>query len=279
MTKIVEVRYCVRDHEDGDGEPMVATHGAYCARCWGRLDMPLKLMPDMIQHLIGNAIPSTSAQEERVSSSGEAPLPFNQTAFDDASELYSLAVYWSAVWAVTLVTQPPSYDPPTDRNGYPYRLGYGARRTVWKNDRGTIVGLPASTSPEEAHRAIATHTRWIRDRLDTILASGAEDDIDAMTDAMRTVWKINARWPRVERPTFSVMPCPRQECNAKIAIYPPAYRGDAKRIVCTAGHWYPEEEYDHLTEVFLQVKREELKTQRIAERLARKHGIPRRSQA
>lgn len=277
MTKVEEIRYCVRDHEDGDGEPMVATHGAYCVRCWARLDMPLKLMPDMIQHLIGNAVTSTSAQEERVSSSGEAPLPFNQTAFDDASEIYSLAVYWSAVWAVTLVTPAPSYDPPTDQNGYPYRLGYGRRRAVWKSERGTIIGLPLGTTPAEAHAAISAHTRWIRARLDTILASGAEDDIDAMTQAMGAIWKINARWPRVERPTFSVMPCPRQDCGAKIAIYPPAFAGDARRVVCTAGHWYPEEEYDHLTHVFLQVQRERLQAGQVAKRLAKKHGIGRKT--
>jgi hypothetical protein len=216
------------------------------------------LAAELAQHLIGNAIRSSGSGDggERVDSSRDAPLPFNQAAFDDANELYSALVYWSVTWAQQMRTPAPD-------------VAQGA----WRNARGTIVGLPLDVAPATAATLVGTLARWIKARLDTILAAGRPDDVDAMTDTMADIWRINARWPRIEKPSYSAMPCPRQECGAKIAVYPPAFPGDDRRIVCTAGHWYPDEEYEHLRLLFADVAKDRARTERTARHLIKKHGI------
>ena len=61
-------------------------------------------------------------------------------------------------------------------------------------------------------------------------------------------------------------------CKRRLAVYPPAFPGDSRRVVCTAGHWYPEEEYEHLILVFEQHAKEEKKTRQVADRLMKKYG-------
>lgn len=250
-----------------DGQtPFGATHGRYCSRCWGRLDTPLSQAGELVGHLIGNAVRSGGASDDRVDSTRDAPLPFNQAAFDDANELYSLLVYWCVVWSEHMRTPAP-----TQAQG------------AWRNDRGTIVGLPLDVTTEASTVIVTALAGWIRHRLDTILNLDTPDDIEAFTDAIGDVWRMNARWPRIERPAYSRMPCPRQDCGAKIAVYPPAFPGDTRRIVCTLGHWYPEEEYEHLREVFIQVQRERaaenLRTSKSAAELMRLYNIGRNTPA
>jgi hypothetical protein len=273
--QIEEKRTCVRGCTRTDGSLMEATHGDYCARCWGRVKSALSVTAELAQHLVGNAISSGGASDDRVDASREAPVPFNQAAFDDASEVYSLLVYWVTVWADHLRTRVPSFQPPSDENGYSYRLGYGRRRTAWRNGRGRIIGLPADTTPGEAHLAVEALSRWLRDRLDLILASGHRDDVDALDEAIRDVWRINARWPRLERPAYSPIPCPREECGRRIAVYPPGFPGDERRALCDAGHFYLETEFEHLKNVFMQVAEEQKRANKVAAHLAKKHGFHR----
>ena len=249
-------RFCARGCTRDDGSGMRATHGAYCARCHGRIHGALLIAGELTGHLLGNVISTGTGGGERVDGSRDAPVPFNSAAFDDVNELYSLLVYWATVWAGTLRQPVP-----------------GVAVRAWRSDTGRIVGLPRSTSPADGQRLVTNLAGWLLDRLDTILGSGVADDVDAMSEAVRDVWRMNARWPRIERPSFSAMPCPRQDCGARLAVYPPAFEGDDRRVVCTAGHWYPEEEYEHLIRVFEQVAREEAKTARVAARLAKRYGI------
>lgn len=254
--QIAAVKPCTRECTREDGTLLGATHGGYCARCWGRLSTSLAVCGELAQHLVGNALTGASSDGDRVDNSKSAPVPFNAAAFDDASELYSALVYWATVWADALNVKAPA-------------IAYGA----WRNGRGTIIGLPVDTTPEAAAGAASNLAGWIRDRLDSILALGKRDDVESFTETITDVWRMNARWPRIERPSYSAMPCPRDDCGARIAVYPPAFPGDDRRIVCTAGHWYPEEEYEHLRHVFEQVAKERAKTGRVAARLAKKYGI------
>lgn len=256
MGEIEVERFCVRGCTRDDGSGLVARHGAYCARCHGRIRTALLISGELAGHLLHHGVVMRTAEAERVDSSSEAPVPFNAAAFDDVNELYSLLVYWVTVWAGTLRQPVP-----------------GVAVRAWRSDTGRIIGLPRSTSPVDGQRLVSGLAGWLGDRLDAILSADRPDDVDAMSDAVRDVWRMNARWPRIERPSYSAMPCPRQDCGARIAVYPPTFEGDDRRVVCTAGHWYPEEEYEHLIRVFEQVKREEAKTARVAKRLAKRYGI------
>lgn len=248
---------CENECLEPDGKtPRLATHGRYCVRCWGRIDVPLSQAGELAAHLIGNVLPSSIADDDRVDGSRDAPLPLNQNAFDDASELYSMLVYWTDVFAKAI-----SHPEPEHAAG------------SWRNGRGTIIGLPLNVSPEEGAKMVTTLTQWLRTRLDRILGTvDNDDDIQAFTEAIGGVWRMNARWPRVEKPSYSKMPCPREDCSAKIAVYPPSYPGDTRRVVCTSGHWYPEEEYEHLLLVFRDVRTQKAKAAKVAERLAAKYG-------
>lgn len=245
---------CARGCARADGSPYLATHGAYCGRCWGRLDSALASAAELTWHLIGNAITTSGGNGEKVDASKEAPVPFNQAAFDDANELYSLLVYWADVWAGHLHNQTITAD-------------------GWRTQNGTIVGFPATVTPRTASEAVGRLAAWVRHRLDMILASPHRDDIDALDEAVRDVWRMNARWPRVEQAAYSAMPCPREDCKQPIAVWPPTFPGDTRRIVCKGGHWYPEEEYEHLILVFQETAREHKRVERTVARLAKKYGI------
>lgn len=246
-------RGCARAGTEDSPVILPATHGRYCARCHGRIDHALIQAPELAAHILSNVTSTGGGQDERIDSSREAPLPFDKAAFADVNELYSLLVYWSQVWAEKLDHLRPA---PAAR--------------AWRNARGTVTGLPAGADPTAASKEVARICRWLRDRLDDILTLDP-DDVDEFDAGIRDVWRMNARWPRIERPRFSDMPCPRQDCGQKIAVYPPTFPGDAQRIVCEAGHWYPPEEFEHLVLVFQQTQLEQAQGNRVAARLARKY--------
>lgn len=229
MTDAVLERPCVRGcTRAGTDDNMPARHGNYCARCYGRIDQALIQAPELAQHILGNVTPGGGASDDRVDSSKEAPLPFNQNAFDDVSELYSLLVYWCNIWA-----------------DYLEQLAPAPAARAWRRDSGTVVGLPVTTTADDGSREVGRMSRWLRDRLDSILTL-APEDVDEFDDGIRDVWRMNARWPRLEKPRFSDMPCPAAGCEARIAVHPPAEPGGVKAIACESGHYYPEEEYDEL---------------------------------
>lgn len=254
MTEPVLARPCVRGcTRAGTDDNMPARHGNYCARCWGRINQALIQAPELASHILANVVPGGGQSDDRVDSSKDAPLPFNQNAFDDVSELYSLLVYWCGIWAGYLEVREIA---PTAR--------------VWRRGSGTVIGLPANIAPDDAYREVARMTGWLRDRLDSILTL-APEDVDEFDDGIRDVWRMNARWPRLEKPRYSDMPCPATGCEARIAVHPPVEPGAAKAIACDSGHYYAEEEYDELA-VELIAKRLEAKRQ--ARRAGGRKGGP-----
>ena len=128
-------------------------------------------------------------------------MPFNQAAFDDVSELYGLLVYWCQEWAGYLEVREIA---PTAR--------------VWRRVSGTVIGLPANVTPEKGSAEVARMTGWLRDRLDVILTL-APDDIDEFDEGIKDVWRMAARWPLIEKPRYSKMPCPELGCDARIAVF------------------------------------------------------------
>jgi len=247
-------RSCVRAGTEDTPDYLPATHGAYCARCWGRLDQALIQAPELAAHILGNITNTGGASDDRVDSSRDAPLPFNQAAFDDVSELYGLLVYWCQEWAGYLEVREIA---PTAR--------------VWRRVSGTVIGLPANVTPEKGSAEVGRMTRWLRDRLDEILTL-APEDVDEFDAGIKDVWRMNARWPRIEKPRYSVMPCPTDACGKRIAVYPPAFPGDAQRVICDNGHFYPEEEFDGLIAGFRQSQAEAARAAKVAAHLTRKFG-------
>jgi hypothetical protein len=247
---------CANGCARADGAPYPAHHGNYCNRCFGRIDIPLITAGELAQHLLGNALTSRGAGDEKVDTSSEADVPFNQGAFDDVNDLFAGLAHWARVWAAHLHQQAPA-----------------AAASGWRNARGVIIGLDADTTPETGAKKVQDIATWLRVRLDDILTTTHTDDITGLMDTMSNVWRINASWPRVARPEYSSVTCREDDCNRRIAVFPPAFPGDERRISCDAGHWYPEEEYEHLILVFQEEAKERKKTKRIADRLAKRYGI------
>jgi hypothetical protein len=246
------VRGCIRAGTDDNPQHLPARHGRYCGRCRGRIDHALIQAPELASHILGNLISTGGGAGERVDSSREAPLPFNEAAFADVSELYAMLVYWTETWADYLEEIKPA---PAAR--------------AWRRDSGTVAGLPAGMTPEAGAHEIGRMTSWLRTRLDTIL-SLAPEDVDEFDEAIRDVWRMNARWPRLEKPRYSDMPCPAAGCGARIAVFPPHAPGGVKSITCDNGHYYTEEEYD---EMALDILAQRL----AAARRARKDGRARQA--
>ncbi|ANJ26805.1 hypothetical protein [Agromyces aureus] len=245
-------RQCVRAATEADPQILPATHGRYCSRCWGRIDQALIQAPELTEHILGNVTSTGQAGGERVDATKDAPLPFNEGAFADANELYSLLAYWCGIWADYLEVHTPA---PAKR--------------AWRRKSGTVVGLPAGTTPQIGARDVGLMTRWLRERLDNILDL-APEDVDEFDEAIRDVWRMNTRWPRIEKPRYSDLECPASECEAKIAVYPPAEAGGTKSVACDGGHYYSEEEFDELTVQLIAQRLERA-------RLARKAGRQRQS--
>lgn len=247
-------RRCVRPGTEDDPQIMPARHGRYCARCWGRINVALIQAPELAQHILGHVTSLGGASDDRVHASKAAPLPFNAAAFADVNELYALLVYWCGIWADYLEQRTPA---PAAR--------------AWRRDPGdgrtaTVTGLPAGSTPEVGSRDVGMMARWLRVRLDTILTL-APEDIDEFDEGIRDVWRMNARWPRIDQPRYAAVPCPVMDCGKRMAVYPPAFEGDDRRIVCDGGHYHPEEEYDHLLLV-IQQSRAELAREALKQRRA-----------
>ncbi|WP_020097400.1 hypothetical protein [Microbacterium sp. 11MF] len=255
-----EVRYCQR-HDTDPTHENTATHGRYCTSCWARLDMPLTQAGEIAGHLVGNMITSGSAGTDKVDTANDsAPLPFNQAAFDDVNHLYATLVYWSGHWASIL-------------NQKPARVLAGS----WRDNNGTIVGLPVGVTAARAAEAVGVAAHWLKIRLDAILVTTHTGDIDAMGEQLRDIWRMNARWPRATQAAYSQVPCGHDDCGARLAVWPPAFPGDSRRVVCAAGHFYAEDDYEALVMSYAkeqkEKRQEQAKTERIAQRLAEKYGI------
>lgn len=247
---------CIRKGTEDTAEPelLVARHGQYCARCWGRIHGPLGEAPAVVEHVISMLTSGGQPDVKVDGKADQAPTPFNSQAFDDANETYKSLVYWSHIVAAAIRANPPS-----------------PARASWRTRDGRIVGLPANIAPNQARYIVGVMSTWLRMHLDTYLFAALPAEVDALTDAMRDVYRISARWPRKSRPHYSDMPCPKDECTGKIAVWPPENPGDDEKIMCTGcGLILMPDQYEHFVLVFKQTQLERAQAAKVANHLMRK---------
>ena len=118
--------------------PMLAMFGRYCEDCYGKTDRQLLVAGELTEHILHQLAPSGQGENDGSKRTKKSPpLPLNATAFDDANEIYSSLVYWASVWSTRLNVQMP-----------------GPARRAWRNDRNTIIGLPADITSSAARYAV-----------------------------------------------------------------------------------------------------------------------------
>lgn len=252
------IRGCIRK---GTDEPLPARHGPYCNRCFYQYVRALDIAAELVEHVTSLITYQARLDDDKVSTSGDAPVPFNLDAFHDANETFRRLAYWASVWAGYLGTTPPS-----------------TQGRVWRNSAGKIMGFRRGIPAEHARRQTAHVARWLTDRLDMILQLATDrhaitEDIDAWRDDLKDVYRINARWPRDPKPRYSDVPCP--DDGARLAIYPPLEFGDDERIVCEkCGRHFPVENYEFYVRLFREAQIERERTARTAQHLFRKYLQP-----
>lgn len=240
------VNGCTRTGDDGQPQPLLATFGRYCARCFHRTDEALLTAGILARHLVENISARSAAENDGSKRTKKAPpLPLNVAAFDDANEIYSSLVYWSSVWATRLNRQMP-----------------GPARRAWRNDHNTIIGLPADITPTAAHQAVGTIAKWLSINLPDMFRHPFTADIDEFRAAAEDVYRIMARWPMEEHPRYVPLiqcwiPVEDQVCNNRIKVFPPKFAGADRIIRCDYGHVFPEDEYDRMSGLFRQIRKDQ----------------------
>ncbi len=209
---------------DDEGEILPATHGSFSTPFYRRAKGGLDVMPELIGHIVALHTARCGASDDRVHTTKELPLPFSMQAWDDANEVYALGVEWVGTFSRALKAPAP-----------------GPAARAWRNEWDEVVGLPPHVEPHEAREVTATMSTWLSQHLDRILG---HDPAQALrfSEALRTIYRINARWPRHEPTSWSRLPCPKDQ--SRIGIYPPDHLAGDKRYVCEAGHIMSQEEYE-----------------------------------
>jgi len=238
-----------------NNEALTATHGHFSEGFYRTLDAAIKKAPGVIEHVI-SLITASGGAEDRVDGTREVPLPMSTQAFSDVNEIYSILVYWTKAFAEQFNLQMP-----------------GPAARAWRNDRGTIVGLPTDISASDARYLTGVMTTWLGIHLENICELDPEDVTD-FRDNLRYVFQTDARWPQQEKPRYSDMPCTNNGCNGKIAVYPPRNFGDSERIICeTCGLHYEPDQYEELIIVFRQARIEMRQAQATTAHLMKKYQI------
>lgn len=118
--------------------------------------------PEVVRHIRTQVVPSLGGNGSgmRVSGSKEPPLPFRETAVDDANEVYAALVMWVAEWSRALDVQPPS----TVLVAW-YRFNWAGNAEA--------IGLPGEATPEGAHGLTQIMVTWLLLHHDRIL----QDDL------------------------------------------------------------------------------------------------------
>lgn len=248
---ILEQRACANGCRIADGTPAPATRGAYCARCFHRIEVALSLPGGLVPHLLRHMVTARPVADDRVDSSRSAPLPFNEQAFDDANEVWMSLVYWVKVWAEHL-GQPV---PKVSEKGW--RAG------------GKLRGLAHGVDPSSAGEDVAHLAGWLRVRLEAILAMPG-DDVRAFMDAVVDFQRMAARWPLEDRPRKGKAPCPTQDCGADVVVYPPRKPLDDMMVKCADGHVFEKESYELAVRVF---EEQQAQVEQTVRHLSKKHGI------
>lgn len=237
---------------EGHQKPLVARHGHFCNREYNSAKAALENAPGVVSHVV-SLVASRGQSEENIQSSREAPLPFNVQAFQDANELYMTVVYWCHEWAVVLKRERPD-----------------AANRAWRNDAGTVIGLPPDMSPHDARAAVHDMTRWLLNHLEDVFWQ-EPGDVLFMWEQLQEVFRVAVRWPASMQPRYAKVPCPG-ECQGRISVHPPESFMDHTRIVCEkCGRIFGEDEFEHEIRVFKQLQDEEDKARKVMQRLMRKY--------
>jgi len=207
-----------------DNRDELATRGHFSEKYYDGMKQALETCADLTEHVVSMIGVATRGDDE-VSGTKEPPLPFNATAHDDANKLYASLVLFARLWAERLRRQPP-----------------GVVKNAWKNEAGTVVGLPANVTPGAARHAVSVMSTWLVAHLEDICWQDQIDDVQFMADELRNVWTIKSRWPTKRRSYWSPLPCPSD--GGRVAVYPPEAENDAETAACTGcGRQFTSDEY------------------------------------
>ncbi|UFU14613.1 hypothetical protein LQK89_02625 [Curtobacterium sp. C1] len=232
----------------GTDEVLPAEHGRFSTPFWSRCRARLTIVPDLVEHVLSLSTVHGGGAGDRVQTSRDAPLPFNETAYDDANTLYVLVAYWAAAFSKALETD----DKP--------------RVTGWVNDRGRVVGLAADVTPETAREVTGRVADWLLLHLEGILNTDPRRVV-AFAHDLELVQQLRSRWPAEERPVLTDLPCPID--RGWIVMHPPRVAGGARRYECeSCGHLMIQSEYD----AAVSAAADSLRASRVAQHLTRKYG-------
>lgn len=199
-----------------------------------------------------------------------APAPLNETAFNDANELYARLAHWTQHWALVLHVPAPA---PAER--------------AWRNRSTDVVGLPVDIEPHRARDAVAAMTAWLGKHLEEIFRR-QPDDVAYFATEVAEVQQAAERWPSDVAAHFTGVRCRIVGCSGELALWPFqkvdrwVEKGksvflppEGARVVCDeCGDRWTQEEYS--TEVdrkILAVKAQQ-KADATKVRLLRKYGDP-----
>jgi hypothetical protein len=217
-----------------------ATHGNFSTPFFRRVKFALELTGGVVEHVVSLHTARGGKSDDNVQASKDDPLPFNAQAWDDANEMYRRLVYWSLAFSEGLTVAAP-----------------GPARRAWRNNRGRVVGFPASVSPAEARYAAGVMTKWLVIQLEKIMSLDVED-VTLFSVDITDVFRVNARWPQRDRSSWSKLPCPH--CKGRLAIWPPEGENDRRRIVCeVCRNDLEEDEYEVLVEEMAKATKEAIK--------------------
>lgn len=234
-------------------EALEAKHGAFSEKYFRTMSAALKKAPPVVEHVM-SLITASGGGEDRVDGSREPPLPMGLQAFSDVNEIYALLVYWSRSFATGLNVQAP-----------------GPAVRAWRNERGTIVGLPAGTSRSNARYLVGIMATWLDIHLEAICSLDPED-VTEFHDGLKYIFQTDARWPQEQQARYSDMPCP--DDGGRIALYPPAEFGKDERVVCdSCGRHFGTDQYEDLVSIYRQAAKEKQSATIAARHLMKKYGI------
>jgi hypothetical protein len=234
-------------------EALEAKHGNFSEKYFRTMSAALRKAPPVVEHVM-SLITGSGGPEDRVDGSREPPLPMSLQAYTDVNEIYSLLVYWTRAFATGLHVQAP-----------------GPAVRAWRNERGTIVGLPAGTDPATARYLVGIMATWLDIHLEAICALDPED-VTALHNGLKYIFQTDARWPQEERARYSDMPCP--DDGGKIALYPPAEFGADERVICeTCGRHYTVDQYEDLVGIYRRAATDKQAATIAARHLMKKYGM------
>lgn len=269
--------------EGGDPQkrPLLAVYGRYCRRCFHRTDDALltagTLTNHIVEHIGGLHAKVRDADEPLIRSKARSTITADDRAMDDANQMYRALVYWASVWATRLNRLIP---------GPARRAWHRNSHSVGSRLENSVIGLPADISPTAAHQAVGTIAKWLSLNLSDIFRHPDTADVDEFRAAVDEIYRLRAKWPMEDRPRYvPAISCwvdveGGGRCGERIGMFPPKFAGADRLIRCDRGHVFHEDEFDRMSGLFRQVRKEQAKESaaehrkaaRVAASLTKKYG-------